>query len=107
MSNRNRGERNTEEFSPIENLSSPNTGADKADPWSINSIFGDQPEDIFSAGDKGVSKKDDTATDIYSGRPGETAEREVNLSSGYSSSASKSRKRKRKKMGRIKRTLLS
>ena len=55
MSNRNRGEKNTEEFSPIENLSSPNTGADKADPWSINSIFGDQPEDIFSAGDKGVS----------------------------------------------------
>ena len=107
MSNRNNGERDTEQFSPIDNLNGPKTGADKSDPWSINSIFGEQTEDVFSGADKSTLEGTDTSTDIYSGRPKETAERNVNLSSGYSSAASKSRKRKRKKMGKVKRTLLS
>lgn len=107
MSNRNNGERDTEQFSPIDNLNGPKTGTDKSDPWSINSIFGEQTEDVLSGADKSTLEGVDTSTDIYSGRPKETTERNVNLSSGYSSAASKSRKRKRKKMGRVKRTLLS
>lgn len=107
MSNRNNGERDTEQFSPIDNLNGPKTGTNKSDPWSINSIFGEQTEDVFSGADKSTLEGVDTSTDIYSGRPKETTERNVNLSSGYSSAASKSRKRKRKKMGRVKRTLLS
>lgn len=83
-----------------------NNSQNSADPWSINSILGNEGNNIFSSSEAGSENSSEESNDIYSGRPVGAEKIGEDIPLGHTK-RSKNGKKKKKRMGRIKRTLLS